>query len=357
MNIIVVNPFGIGDVLFATPLIHTIKAVFPRHRVGFMCNARSAPLLKNNPYIDEVIIYERDDFEKIRAQSWWKWCKAFTGLISTIKRGSYEAAIDLSLAPQFGFFLMLSGVKKRIGYNYKKRGYLLTHSLPLTGYEDRHIVEYYAGLLELLGLKPQYRELELFIDKNDEAFAEKFFTDNSLGSFKTVFVIAPGGGASWGQDAQRKHWPYEKYTFLIDKIVEKYKAAIIIVGSNKEDFLSARLIQNSRNNVFDITGKTSVGQLAAVINKSDIFIGNDGGPLHIAAALKKKTISFFGPVSPLVYGPYPPDAEKHIVLKESLNCSPCYQQFRLQPCQRNRKCLLNIEPEQAVRAVGKLLRF
>jgi ADP-heptose:LPS heptosyltransferase len=105
-----------------------------------------------------------------------------------------------------------------------------------------------------------------------------------------------------------------------------------------------------------LVGRTSLEELSAVINNLHILIANDGGPLHIAAALGKKTVSFFGPVDPKVYGPYPPDEKRHIVLRRNLECSPCYVDFHLLSCKRNRECLETIDIDSALDAVAKLLQ-
>lgn len=353
MNILIVNPFGIGDCLFTTPLIHTLKEKFPRHKLGFLCNKRAAPLLQNNPYIDELFIYERDDFKEFLSISWFKWLKEFTAFIRQLRKNRFDLAIDLSLAANFCFFLWLAGIKKRIGYNYKNRGYYLTDSIKLAGYEDRHIVEYYNGLLELIEIKPKYNHLELYLNKEDRRYAEDIFTYRNIGHQNLVIAIAAGGGASWGVDAKLKRWPEDKFCLLFDKIVEKYKAAVIIVGDLNEKDLLINL--KADKNIVNLTGRTTLGQLAAAINKSDLFIGNDGGLLHIAVALGKKTVSFFGPVDPKVYGPYPPDEKRHIVLRRTLECSPCYRKFRLNPCQRNRECLEKIDVDEVVEKMDRLL--
>src|SRR3989338_1123522 len=111
MNILIVNPYGIGDVLFTTPVIHTLKEEFPNDRIGYMCNKRTAPLLKSNPFIDKIFIYERDDFKQLMARSWFSWFGEFSSFIAGIRRLRYEAALDLSLAANFGFFLMLAGIR------------------------------------------------------------------------------------------------------------------------------------------------------------------------------------------------------------------------------------------------------
>lgn len=353
MNILIVNPFGIGDCLFSTPLIHSLKDAFPEGKLGFLCNKRTAPLLQNNPHIDELFIYERDDFKEFLSISWFKWLKEFTTFIQQLRKNRFDLAIDLSLAANFGFFLWLAGIKKRLGYNYKNRGYYLTASIKLAGYEDRHIVEYYNRLLELIEIKPKYNHLELYLNDEDRRYAEDVFTYQNTGRQNLVIAIAPGGGASWGVDAKLKRWPEDKFCLLVDKIVEKYKAAVIIVGDSSEKDLLINL--KADKNIINLAGKTSLGRLAAVINKSDLFIGNDGGPLHIAVALGKKTVSFFGPVDPKVYGPYPEDETHHIVLRRTLECSPCYQKFRLNPCQRNRECIESINVDEVIDGVGRLL--
>ena len=96
--------------------------------------------------------------------------------------------------------------------------------------------------------------------------------------------------------------------------------------------------------------------MISIINNIQILIANDGGPLHIAVALNKKTVSIFGPVEPKVYGPYPPDQSRHIVLRRVLECTPCYSKFRLSPCFKNKWCLENIDVEEAYSAVVNLLK-
>ena len=238
MHILIVNPFGIGDCLFTTTLIHTLKEEFPHHRLGFLCNKRTAGMFKNNPFLDKIFVYERDDFKRLLSISRQQWLRAFNSFIREIKKERFDLAIDLSLAANFGFFLWLAGIKKRVGYNYKNRGYFLTAEIKLSGYEDKHIVEYYNGLLELLEIKPKYNHLELYLNEKDKRYAEDVFAYQNIGHQNLVIVIAPGGGASWGVDAKLKRWPEENFILLVDKLVEKYKATVIIVGDlNEKDLL------------------------------------------------------------------------------------------------------------------------
>ena len=371
MNILIVNPFGIGDCLFATPLVHTLKDAFPKSKLGFLCNKRTAPLLRNNPFINEVFIYERDDFKQSLSASKLKWLKEFSSFIRQIKKARFDLAIDLSLSANFSFFLWLAGIKKRVGYNYKNRGFYLTKSVKLSGYENKHVVEYYNSLLELIAIKPKYQDLELYLSDQDKQCAENIFKEHHIDGSTSptinpernrridhstpVIALSAGGGASWGIEAEIKRWPKEKFALLVNKIIEKYKVTVIIVGDLKERDLLLNIETGHQNKVINLAGKTTLAQSAAIINRADLFIGNDGGLLHIAVAQSKKTISFFGPVDPKIYGPYPPDESRHIVLRKALDCSPCYRKFRLSPCLRRQECLRSIEVEEALNAISTLL--
>lgn len=356
MNILIINPFGIGDVLFTTPVIRALKEKFPFDKIGYLCNKRTEPIIKTNPYVNKVFVYERDDFKRLQESALIKWAFEFRWFIRSIRQEKYDAAVDFSLAANLRFLLWLSKIKKRVGYDYRNKGFYLTNSLKLDGYHDRHMVEYYSQVLSLLGISVTNKKLELFLDNEDKAYAEEILKKKRIEKSKLIISISPCGGASWGKDAALKHWNIENYRVLIDKLIEKYAAQIIILGDQKEKEALFFLENKLKYPVINLGGQTTLGQFAAVVGQSQILITNDGGPLHIAVALGKKTVSFFGPVDPKVYGPYPPDESRHIVLRKELECSPCYKNFRMPACQRSRECLESIKPEEALEAVGKLLR-
>jgi len=146
-----------------------------------------------------------------------------------------------------------------------------------------------------------------------------------------------------------------KFKELAEKIMHRLNAKIILLGDKSETGIAGTIVNSMAVKPIDLSGKLSLGELIAIIDNLDILIANDGGPLHIAAALGKKTVSFFGPVDPTVYGPYPQDPHRHIVLRRDLECSPCYRNFRLRSCQKNRECLEKIDVTEAVDAAATLL--
>jgi lipopolysaccharide heptosyltransferase II len=354
-KILIINPFGIGDVLFTTPIIHTLKDAFSGAKIGYLCNRRASPILENNPFIDYVFIYERDEFQTIKEESYFAWLSSMAGFLHQIKKERFEIALDFSLNTQYSFFSWYAGIKTRVGYNYKRRGLFLTQYIKLQGYKDKHIVDYYAGLLKYFSLDLKYSNLELYLSEEDkrkinEILAKEHIEDNDL-----LVGVIPGAGASWGRDSYLKHWPTESFSGLADKVIESYGAKIIIMGDSSEKKNAKEMASLMRHKAFDFSGRTKVSELAALINRTHLVITNDGGPLHIASALGKKTVSFFGPVDPRVYGPYPADESRHIVLRRDLSCSPCYVNFRISPCRRNKECLKALDVKEAFEAVKSLL--
>ena len=353
-KILLINPFGIGDVLFTTPIIHTLKDSFPEIKIGYLCNRRTASILENNPFIDFVFIYERDEFQKVREGSFINWVKKNLDFLDKIKQQGFDLAIDFSLNSQYGFFSWFAGIRERVGYNYKNRGWLLSKKIKLEGYCDKHIVEYYADLLKLISIDLKYRKLELYINQIDLAWAEAFLNRHRINSGDLLVAIIPGAGASWGKDAYLKRWSPDNFAAVSDKIIENYKAKIIIMGDLSEKEVAKSMLNTLHYETIDACGETNLGQFAALLSRMNLVITNDGGPMHLAVALGIKTVSIFGPVDEKVYGIFPP-SDNHIIIKKDLSCRPCYQKFRMPRCFRDRECINSISIEEVFEAARKLL--
>lgn len=353
-NALFINPFGIGDVLFTTPIVHTIKDALPDIKLGYLCNRRTAPILENNHFIDWIFVYERDEFENLVGNSCLSWAKKYFEFLNQIKRKRFDLALDFSLNSQYGFFSWYAGIKTRVGFDYKARGWLLNKKMKLAGYEDKHIVEYYADLLKLIGLDLKYRRLELYLKQEDIEWAEDFLNKSKINRTDLLVGIVPGAGASWGKDAYIKHWPAENFSALSDKIIENYKAKLIIMGDLPEVAIVKKIINNTHHEIIDATGKTNLGQFAALLNKMNLVVTNDGGPMHIAVALGIKTVSIFGPVDDRVYGPYPRTTEQ-VVVSKGLICQPCYHRFRMPECKTNRECITSLSVEEVYPYVERFL--
>lgn len=351
---LIINPFGIGDVLFTTPVIRAIKDNYPDAFIGYWCNERVQSLLRNNPDINKIFALSRGDLKKIYKKSKPEAIYKTISLLFNIKKGKFDISLDFSSEHRYSLISKVLGIKRRVGFNYKKRGRFLTDRLDINGYNSKHVVEYYLDLLRLLDIEPKRYNLVLNVSDETRIKAENKFFRLGIKKEDLVIGIAPGAGASWGKDASVKHWPALKFAQLADNISKDLGAKVLILGDDSERPIADIIVNASVCKPVDLTGKTSLEELSAVISNLRVLVTNDGGPLHIAVAAGVKTVSIFGPVDDLVYGPYPV-SDNHAVIKAHIPCRPCYRDFRLPLCEHERRCLSDIGVDEVFNAVRRLL--
>jgi lipopolysaccharide heptosyltransferase II len=343
-KILIINPYGVGDVLFTTPVISNLRLAYPQASIAYLANRRTADFLKFNPDIAQVFVYERDEF----VGSYPKYLELF----NSIKQQAFDLVFDFSLNSSFGFLSFACGIKKRVGFDYRKRGRFLTDRVAMLGFEEKHVVEYYLDLLRLVNIPVRPIPMKLDVPSQDTQWAKEWLNSHKVDPAKPLIAVLPGGGASWGKAAGHKRWPAPKYAHLIDKIIENFDAAVILMGDSKEEELCREVVSLAHFPLHFAVGETSLLGLAALLMLAQGAIVNDGGPLHVATAVGAKTVSIFGPVDPLVYGPYP--AANHTVAQKHLPCQPCYRRFRMANC-GHISCLGELSVEEVYRKVQNIL--
>ncbi|VAX37984.1 hypothetical protein MNBD_UNCLBAC01-349 [hydrothermal vent metagenome] len=349
-KILIINIFGIGDVLFTTPILTNLKIYNKDVQIGYVCNRRTVSVIEQHPCVDQVFIYERDEFNEVYKKSkiaFWRKIKAF---VQEIKNEHYDVVFDFSMNTFTGFFAWMAGIAVRSGFDYKKRGIFLNKKILLEGFDDKHVVEYYLDFLRKFNIPVKETRLSLSIGEKDQQGALDYIENKNFK--KPIINIMPGGGASWGKDAYYKRWPAENFAKLADKLIEKFSVDIILMGSLQEKELCQQVESLMKGRPTVLCGKTNIMQLAALSRICALNIVNDGGPLHIAVSAGSKTLSIFGPVNEYVYGPY--SREGHDVVTADIACRPCYRRFRRASC-THISCLKNIKIEDVLRKVENLL--
>ena len=343
-RVLIVNPFGIGDVLFTTPVMRALKEHQPGCEVWYWCNERVQDLFRHHPDVSGVFALSRGDLKRIGRRSGLEAARRFWGLLRGLQKARFDAAFDFSLDHRYSCILALLRVKRRIGFDYRGRGRFLTDKLTLTGYHDKHMAEYYLDLLDLIGVPAAVRKFSMHVTQSAGA-------DTS----GRMIGIAGGAGASWGRDAGLKHWPAVKFAQLCDAVSEHYKAQIVLLGDASEKPIAEVISSMARCKPFDLVGETTLPELGGVMTFLDLLVSNDGGPLHMAVALGLKTVSIFGPVDARVYGPYPVSPD-HRVITYPVECRPCYRDFRMPVCGRERACIKLIGVQDVFQAVREVLQ-
>ena len=356
LRILIINPFGIGDVLFTTPLIRAIRRAFPDCHLGYLCNRRTEHILQRNPHVDELFIYEKDEVVRLWQQSRRRCLGYLARLVRRIWLARFDVVIDLSLGERYGFILALVGLPRRVGFNYRRRGRFLSESLPIDGYHGDHVVEYYRRLLRFLGIHLLDASLELPVSEEDERWADACLRTYQVSPRAPIVGMVPAGGVSWGIDAPFRRWGFEGFAAVGDALIERWGATVILFGEASDAPLCRTVARMMDHPVIDLSGQTSLGRFVSLLSRLQLVICNDGGPLHLAVSQRVKTVSIFGPVDPSVYGPYPSSSPDHrVVYRESLPCRPCYHQFKLPPCPYERACLTMIEPGEVIEACETVL--
>ena len=350
------NPFGIGDVLFTTPLIRAVRRAFPESRLKYLFNRRTEAILRDNPHLDGLFVYEKDEVVALWHASPWQCLGHLADFFRRLWRERFDLTIDLSLGERYGFILKCLGVPRRIGFNYRKRGRFLSASLQIDGYHEVHVVEYYRRLLRFMGIQLVEDSLELSTSSEDEGWAEAWMREHGLDGSRPLVGMVPAGGVSWGVSAPFRRWGLEGFAAVGDALAERYGAQLILFGEASDKSVCEVVARLMKHAVINVSGKTTLGRFVSLLGRLTLVVCNDGGPLHLAVSQGVKTVSIFGPVDPCVYGPYPPaDARHRIVYRPNLLFRPCYHQFKLPPCPYERACLTTVEPQEVVEACLELL--
>jgi len=355
-KILIINPFGIGDVIFSTPLIEILRDKYSHIFIGYICNKRSYEVIRSNPKIDKFFIYEKDDYRNVWQKSKIECLKLVWSFLKAIKKEKFDVAIDLSLGYQYSLLLSFIGIKKRFGFNYRNRGRFLTDKIEIDGFNEKHVIEYYCDILKFLGVDTRDFKLspKVYITERDTAWADDFLKANGASKEELLIGVIPGCGASWGMDARHRRWDRDGFTKVCDGLMERYSAKVVLLGDSQEIEICDDIQSKMRNKAIMACGKTSLRNFLGLINRCALIITNDGGPLHMAVGLGLNTISIFGPVDEKIYGPYPMTNSHTVISKNNVPCRPCYKKFKYKICE-NRECLKSIKADEILEAAGKFL--
>ena len=294
-NILIIKPSALGDIALALPALASLRASFPKARISWFIRPEFAPLLKNVPGVDEMVIFDRKLLGK-----WWYRPKSFAALIKLTKRlrsEKYDIAIDLQGLFRTAFFTWLTGCKKRFGMANAREYAVVFYNHRVPVKDCIHVIDYYQKIVAAAGASQKVMDFNLEPDaKSKETVARLLAGHGTKPDNYAVFV--PGSAH------KHKCWPAENFAALAEKIASKYDMSIAAVGTNSEKSIIDELKAQSKEPVIDLAGCTDIPQLVALLNGAKLVVSNDTGPGHIAAALKKPVVLIFGPTNPARISPY-----------------------------------------------------
>jgi heptosyltransferase-2 len=242
-----------------------------------------------------------------------------------------------------------SGIPERIGYARDGRSLLLTKKIPVPkrGEIPAHEQFYYLELLRRAGwINSLPGESFVTLDVSEEHRRQGEETLLSAGARPNALRIAIGAGASYGS---AKCWPAERFADFVNRLRRHTDADIILFGAATEQRVSDAIAAGIKGPSISMVGKTAIADLPALLSRCQLFVGNDSGAMHVAAAVGLPVVAIFGPTDPYGTAPITP---RCTVVQERPYCSPCF----LRRCPTDHRCMTSVRPEAVEAAASARLR-
>ncbi len=339
-RIIVVDLLYLGDLLFAHPFFKGLRELFPEARIDLVANSNFSEIMRANPNLDHVYSYNK----KWTAARSYKFAKK-------LKMNNYQLGINIHGNWRTALILKLISADKSIGYGGKARGLFLDEEVEKN--ISSHMIEFYLEFLNQMQqtqfLDEYFKDRKIEFNNKDEYLpvlkVEQVYNQSSERKLKNLglkdeFVVLNTGG-SW----KTKRWPEKYFSGLADQLVERGYRILFVGGPSDTERVRYILNQiKNKERIFNLTGKTSLLELAAILKKASLVISGDTGPVHVAAAVGTNTASIFGPSDEKKYAPC--GRGKNILIKNAgLYCRPCGQH----ECPLDHfKCMRELSPEVVI---------
>lgn len=320
-KILIIRTDRIGDVILSTPVIKNLRNAYPNAHIAFMLRPYTKEIAENNPYLNEVIIYDKNNKHK--------------SILSSIKfclwlhKKKFDIAFILNPTNRANLITFFSGIPVRVGLN-RKMGKFLSHKIEDTKHEGRkHELEYTLDILSKMGIEAKDTQTHFPLKESSEqkikTLLERLNIKNS-----GFIVIHP-----WAS-CPSKRWPKENFIELIGLLGEKIGLKIIIIDEQKREFLNSL---RNKNIVIDLSEQLTLADTGSLLKRAKLFISNDSGPVHIAASLNTPVISIFGRNSPgLSPKRWMPLGEKSFHIHKGCDSKICLAHN----CKKNFICLKSI---------------
>jgi len=312
-KILVIKLRHLGDVLLTTPVFYNLKNISKDLKVDAFIYDDSKDILKNNPYINEVLTYDRS----IKKLGFFKRLRRELKILKNIKKRKYDLVINLTEGDRGAIAAYFSKAKYRVGLDPEKKGFfkkekIYTHIVknPKT---KRHIVERNLDALRRIGIFPKEEDKKLHFDISDIAKEniKKMLHENNI-SINNYILIHPS--TRW------RFKCFDKFDELAKTLHEKNEKIVVVAGN--QDY-EKEMVKNIIKDlpILNLAGKVNIDCLGALILFSKKFYCVDSFSFHLSSALKSNVRAFFGPTCDIEFGPWQNENAK--IIKSNFSCRPC----------------------------------
>lgn len=344
MKILIRGTNWIGDAVMTIPALRELNRVFPDSHLTLYTRPWAEGIFRDADFVDEILTFEKTKKHSLRE---------LREEAQLLRREKFDLAILLSNSFESALVTKLAHIPRRIGFNKDLRGLLLTDPIAVPEWKGRnHEVYYYLALAAETERRVLDREtvpsgdpdIRLDISTERHKDARKYL--ESAGADLSKPTIALGVGST---NSRAKRWPADRFAALSDRLQSEIQANVLIVGSPDETDVAATVMQAASKPIIDLSGKTSLAEITAILSVCGLFISNDMGLAHVAAATGTETIVIFGPTNDVTTRPFGSNAT---VVRHNVECSPCM----LRDCPIDHRCMTRVSVEQIFEtAISRLI--
>jgi len=330
----------VGDAIMAIPALRAVRAKFPDAQIAILARPYVADIYRHQQIADELIAYD------------WKGIHAGFGgrerLAAELRAKKFDLALLLQNAFNAAWLAWRAGIPRRIGYARDGRGVLLTEAIPVPNPGDIPVHEkfYYLELVRRAGWVTELVDegfIQLAVASEQLAAAEEKL--RGAGSLGKSTRIAVGAGASYGS---AKCWPPERFAATLNHLQMHSDTDVILFGTPAEVPVTEAIASKLGKPPINLAGQTDIAELPALLARCRIFLGNDSGAMHVAAAVGLQVVAVFGPTDPLGTAPVTP---RFTIVQEKPYCSPCF----LRRCPTDHRCMTAVQPAAVEAAIAPWL--
>lgn len=340
MKILVRATNWVGDAIMALPALRAVRTRFHEAEIAIVARPYVADIYRDQEICNHLVAYDPNGLHA-----------GFSGrerLAAELRSQKFDVALLLQNAFDAAWLAWRAKIPERIGYARDGRSFLLTKAVPVPrlGEIPAHEKFYYLELLRRAGWLdsvPEESFIGLCVPEEKRRIADEFL--RNAGVRQGVIRIAIGAGASYGS---AKCWPPSRFAEVANRWQSNAEADVILFGTAAEANVSTAISAEMHRPPIDLTGKTAIADLPALLSQCHLFIGNDSGAMHVAAAVGLPIVAVFGPTDPFGTAPVTPRCS---IVQERPYCSPCF----LRRCPIDHRCMTAVTADMVESAAAPWL--
>jgi len=339
-NILVVRTDKIGDVVLTTAALHALRQKFPAAKISVLISSQTRDLVAGNPDVDAVLVDDRAGVHK---------GMGYLRLVREIRRRHFDLAVIYHTKKRTNFLCWAAGIPVRMGYKDKKFGFLLNAPVP----DDRplgrkHEVYYCLEVIKTLGVTDSPVTLHVPIHPDNEAWVKNWMGRCRISPAQNLIAVSPSASCP------TRRWPVTRFIELIQDLQGRFKASFVIVGGQEGIPLAEEIQRAVSGPVYNLAGKTTLGQLVSLLKRCNLLVSNDSGPVHVAAALGTPVVSIFTRNQPGINPErWKPLGEKSVYVAPDEDLSISFARGVV----ADSAFLYTVTPQEVLRAVDALFKL